>query len=262
MTRSQAVALPDPANAAVAAKLNAAYIAIGEASTPTAAADIANQSRILAAAVRASDQSLEVQNEAARLRLTAERRLGALLLETVVAGRNTDGTQLPEGVSRQRSSIAQKLARIDEATWATWIENTLAADQELTQAAAIRMAPVAPREDRKTIADTYAAPSIDVQLAREWGLEASDERAELIVQAVQTGLKTMANTKHAYVWSRYHGLQDDGTIGEAWTFEGIAKTLGTSRPYVESLYYRASHHIRGAIAVEALNTLSQHMAAA
>ena len=262
MTRSQAVALPNPSTHALD-RLSVALQLIEAVDTIDGALDLSNQVRALAAAVRAANLSLEAQNEAARLRLTAERKLGELLIGADVRRHRHHGVTLPEGVTGSRSSRAQKLARIPEGEWESWISNTLSAGKELTHAGALRIAPVTRREERKAIADTYAAPPIDVSLAREWGLAASDDRADLLTTAIRDALRdlTKANPRHAYVWAKYHGIADDGTIGDSWTFDAIAGVNGWSREYVGGLYYRASHHVRGSIVAAAFAELADMMAA-
>lgn len=264
MTRSQAVALPSPSAHALE-QLSVAFQLIEAVDTVDGALSLSNQIQALAAAVRAANLSLDAQNEAARLRLTAERKLGELLISTDPHGSNRHtGAVLPDGVNKSRSSRAQKLARIPLGEWDSWISNTLSAGKELTHAGALRIAPVTPREERKAIADAYAAPPIDVSLAREWGLTASDDRAELLTTAIREALRelTKSNPRYAYVWAKYHGIGDDGTIGESWTFDAIAGVNGWSREYVGSLYYRASHHVRGKIVAVAFAELADMMAAA
>jgi len=263
MTRSQAVTLP-MTTATLAERLGMAYALVEGADTVPDILTIANQSRALAAAVRAANIGLEAQNEAARLRLTAERKLGRLLTNTDTNANQHAGEGLPEGISRSRSSRAQKLAAISDSEWESWTANTLAAEKELTYSAALRIAPVRPREERKAIADTYAAPPIDVTLARELGLGAADDRADLLTAAIHEALTelTQSNPRHAYVWAKYHGIGEDGTLGDSWTFDAIAMVNGWSREYVGSLYYRASHHVRGKIVAAAFAELADWMAAA
>ena len=71
-------------------------------------------------------------------------------------------------------------------------------------------------------------------------------------------LQTMPNQRHAYVWAKYHGINDDGTLGDKWTFDGIAKQMPggvVTREYVENSYYRACTHVYRTISVAALNRL-------
>lgn len=257
MMRSQAVALPHADAQTALATIAAVFTAIEQATSAPEAANLADQSRILAAAIRAANLGLEAQNQAAHLHLVAERKLGELL-EVVIR----NGVQsTPEGIERHRSQRARKLAQIPPCDWDTFIANTLSAGKELTQAAALRLAPAAERPERKSIADTYTAPPIDVQLARELGLGAADARAQALVDAVQAALNDMPNRRHAFVWAKYHGIQDDGTIGDRWVFPGIALMIGASREYTEGLYYRASTFIFQRTTVAMLNEWGRHMAA-
>lgn len=248
------------------AKLQQLYTAIEQIETPEDAATLSDQAKVVLAALKAADVGLDVQNEAAALRLTAERKLGIVLVAmdpyASRAGAAKGASILPEGVSRDRSSRAQKLARIADGDWDTYLSNTRSSGREITFTSALKLAPVAPREERKSLADTYTAPPIDIQLAREFGLSTDDELAQIIVDTIQEALETIDNPRHAYVWARRTGIKDDGTIGDTWTFAGIAAQMGVSREVVESLYYRASHHVRGALAAQALNRLRAYMLAA
>ena len=239
-------------------RLQELYRQVEEVETAAEAADLANRAHILREAVRASDSSLEVQNQAAQLRLTAERKLGELLSDTVRQGVKS----LPDGINATRSHRAQRLAQIPADDWSTYIHRSGSEGTEITYTGMLRLAPRQPRTETKSLADTYVAPPIDVQLARELGLEVSEHVAEVIVSAIQEGLRSMTNPKQAFVWAKYHGIQDDGTIGDAWVFAQIAARMGNvTREYAENLYYRASHHIRGAIAIAALNELHDQMLA-
>jgi hypothetical protein len=185
--------------------------------------------------------------------------MGQILAETIING--SHHAKLPDGVNHSRSSRAQKLAKIPDTAFGDYLATTMAAEKEITQVGALKLVATTPREDRRNNADAYSAPPIDVEIARMFGLEASDQRADLLVAAITRALGAMDNPRHAYVWARYHGIGDDGTIGESWTFAGIAATMGTSREYVETLYYKASHHVRGQIALMALNRIAVLMAA-
>jgi len=235
--------------------------AIAQVATVEDAATLANQAAAIADVLKRANLGLHVQNEATALRLHAERKLGELLTADNLT-RGPGGPALADyGITKNRSSQAQKLARIPTPDFDTYISNTQSAGKELTHASALRLLPTTIKPERKSIADAYTAPPIDVGIARAFGLEASDIRADLIADSVQNALVRLENPRHAYVWAKYHGIQDNGTIGDAWTFAGIAATNGWTREYAEGLYYRASHHIRGQIAVDTLNQLSILMAA-
>ena len=232
--------------------------------TPAEAAQFADYANAYAAAVKAANYGFEVQQQAAEVRLRAERRLGELLADTVTMGDPRQGaTPIPDGITRDRSSRAQKLARITPDDFETYLANSLAAEKELSIAGVLKLLPINRKPDRASIAAVYTAPSIDVELARREGMEASDERAELFITAIQRALAHLAteNPEHAFVWARHHGIEDDGTIGDEWTFAAIAARLGVTREVVAGRYYRASHHIQQRLVVAAFNRIAELMAA-
>ena len=56
------------------AKLHALYVALEQIDTPEGAMEIADRVKVVQAALKAADMGLDVQNEAAALRLSAERK--------------------------------------------------------------------------------------------------------------------------------------------------------------------------------------------
>lgn len=237
---------------------------LAAATTPERALGLANYATAWQAAVKAANYSFEVQQQAAELRLRAERRLGQLLADTVQPGsRHTPDAQIPDGITRQRSSRAQKLARISDDDFEVFLTNTVAAEREVTLAAALKLLPVTPKPNRSSVAHVYTVPPIDLELARREGLDASDERAELLVHTIQLALEELAesNPQHAYVWAKHQGIEDNGTLGDSWTFAAIAARLGVSREVVAERYYRASTFIYQRTTVAAFNLAAQLMAA-
>lgn len=198
-----------------------------------------------------ADNGPAEQNRIAEQRIRTERVIGLHIAEE-------GDTALPE-MSDERRRAALKLASVPGGDFEAFITNTLAAGRELTMTAALKLAPVKQRTPRSGIAQSYTAPPIDVQIAREFGLEASDERVELITRAIQSALESMTNPRHAFVWARYHGIEDDGMMGDRWTYAAIAVQMGCSREYVESLYYRASHHVLSRVSAAALNAWTTAM---
>lgn len=223
------------------------------------ARDLRDRAEALRVYARQAGLGLQAQNECAAVKLRAERRAGEILAKSLTLGRKRshDATvSLDElGITKSASSRWQRMASVSENVFEQWLADTFAAGKEITQQAAIKLAPTSPREERANIANQYVAPPIDVEIAREFGMEVSDELAELIARSIRTALRRMENPRHAYVWARYHGINDDGTLGDAWAFDGISKQMGTSREYIEGLYYRASHHVRGQLVIDLLSYL-------
>jgi hypothetical protein len=96
---------------------------------------------------------------------------------------------------------------------------------------------------------TWIVPSIDVQVACEYAQLIGQQHAELIVRAIQTALKELSAVgnvtakRRVFVWVKHTGINEDGTIGEAWKFAQIAQTLGVSRNHVVRLYLEADSHV-------------------
>ncbi len=222
---------------------------IAEIVTLDDAVAVAGQAGALARAIRGAHLGLQAQNQAAALRLRAERRLGQILAETVSSGNRYTGSSLPDGVSKNLSSKAQKLARIPDDEFTEYLATTMAAEKEVTQSGALKLVASEPRPDSRNVADEYVVPAVDAQIAEAWDIDASDRRAQIMANAISTALRTMENPRHAYVWAKYHGIEDDGSIGPSVKYGGIAASMGTTREYVETLYYKASHFVRGHIAL-------------
>lgn len=231
------------------------------ATIPASAADSLNQ---LAAQIGSgtltldeladiSDKALLAQNLATRAVILAERQIAQqYLFDAETYEENVEALKA-RGWTRDRFKRAQCWDQLTLPQIEEHITVSVANGKEATTTSARKLLPTTPRPAPSNLAHTYTAPPIDVQIARDLGLELSDHLAEVVTGSIQHALKTMKNPKHAEVWAKYHGIQDDGTIGEQWTFDGIAKQRGNSREYVESLYYRASHHVRGQLVIDLLD---------
>ena len=104
--------------------------------------------------LRQQGESLAVQNDAAELKLRAERRIGELLAETVQKGGDrrsksydtTSISRLPDGVSRSQSSRWQGVASIPEPDFEAELARQRAAEAEITTAGMLKLLRVARRE--------------------------------------------------------------------------------------------------------------------
>ena len=118
---------------------------LAEARTVTELTDLRDQVATVADYAKRQKYSLEIQNNAAELKLRIERRLGDMLEEAVTPGKNlpshdVTGATLPEGVSRKQSSRWQQEASIPEAVFESYIAETKAAGAELTSTGVLRLA--------------------------------------------------------------------------------------------------------------------------
>lgn len=205
-----------------------------------------------------ADGGLTVQNAFARVRVIAERQIAQQYLFDDTEYQHTIETLRTRGWTTARISGARKAAQLALLDIDQYIEAHTDAHKEASAVGVRRLVPVDHREERKSITHTYAAPPVDVEIARELGMHESDARTDLLVDAINEALQTMPNQRHAYVWAKYHGINDDGTLGDKWTFDGIAKQMPggvVTREYVENSYYRACTHVYRTISVAALNRL-------
>jgi len=216
--------------------------------------------------------SLQMQNMLALKRIDVQREGGVLLKEIAanadVQSRTTDGkfeseTYLPDGLSRQEAHRWRKLAEIPDGDIAEFAESMMIRGKEITQSSVLKLAAKENKNDKNSGFEPprYAAPGIDTQLAREFGLEASDAIAGVILMSVNNALISMDNPRHSYVWTRYHGISDTGEMGAQWSYEGIGAKMGTSREYVEGLYYRASHRVLLHVILDLVNQIRILLAA-
>lgn len=109
------------------------------------AKDLASRSAALQVYAKASNQSLDVFNEVAELKLRAERKAGQILAEMQKKSNqhgdtNAEIQSLEEmGISRMQSSRWQCLARIEESAFVRYCEDQRASGKEITQAGVIRL---------------------------------------------------------------------------------------------------------------------------
>ena len=124
--------------------------ALAEARSVDEVKAIRDQAQAVAAYLRQQKQSLEMQNDAAEIKLRAERRLGEMLRETPKheGGRppETSATMSPVspkladlGITRKQSSRWQKEAQLPEYEFAAFVARARQAEEgELTTAGLLR----------------------------------------------------------------------------------------------------------------------------
>lgn len=108
---------------------------------------VRDQAEAIRAYAKNAGLGLDMQNEAARVKLDAERKAGAILTRTVrdaAAGRpqkaSHDVTLSDLGVTRKQSSRWQQLAAIPDTAWAAFVDEQVAERHELTTVTALRFA--------------------------------------------------------------------------------------------------------------------------
>ena len=111
--------------------------------------DIRDQSETLRAHAKRVKWSLEIQNKCAEIKLRAERKAGTILAAFTVKGgerhNSHDGSCERHSclddlnISWNQSSRWQRISRIPEETFESFLRSALASNSELTQAAALRL---------------------------------------------------------------------------------------------------------------------------
>lgn len=208
---------------------------------------------------------LQTQNLLALERIRIQREGGTLLLElaasTGVINRTSDGkfdseSYLPAGLSKQEAYRWRRLAEIPNTEIQDYAASMMVKAKEITQSGVLKLASKEPqKQNHSTEVPEYTAPGIDIQMARDFGLEVGDTLVALVLDSLNNALLELENPKHAYAWTKYHGIKETGELGEQWSFEGIGAKLGATREYAESLYYRASSHLYKRMYIDALNQI-------
>jgi len=131
------------------AKLSKARQALIEAKTLNEVLDVCDVAAAVRAYVKAAGESLEIQNTASDLRLSAERKAGELLatMEKNEGGRpsKTGDTMSPVclddlGITKKQSSRWQLVAKLPGEEYAEIVSQCNASGKELTQAVVLRAA--------------------------------------------------------------------------------------------------------------------------
>jgi hypothetical protein len=205
-----------------------------------------------------ADKSIGAQNAFARIGIFAERKVGEqLAILPADEYKQASATLRRSGWESHRIQRAERLALVPLFEVDDYLATATADGNTVTIKTAQKLAPKRNREERANFTNAYTAPPIDVEIARELGLATSDHLADVIAGSINRALENIG-ARYAFAWTKYHGITEEGTLGDSWTFEGIGEAIGgKSREYAESLYYRASHHVRGQIAMTALHLLQE-----
>lgn len=133
------------------AKISEARRALASAQTLEDVLGIRDQAKALEACLKIVGESLEAANDAAEVKLRAERKAGEMLAEMNDArGRNqytpkdadiVSGSSLEElGVSEQQSSRWQREAAVDDKTFESYLASCRESQREITQAGLLNIA--------------------------------------------------------------------------------------------------------------------------
>jgi N6-adenosine-specific RNA methylase IME4 len=192
---------------------------------------------------RRRDLGLKAAQDAAEVKVRAERVLGELLAETVGPGRpgklSQPATVLPEGVSRSDSSRWQQVAQVPAEDFEQHLAETRDLGEVATTAAAVRLAARLADDERARGFATEtpplpAGPFRTVIADPPWPLTKS-ERTERPAQGRRLRYRTMtveqveslgpqilaraADDCHLYLWVTQRFLPDGLRVLAAWGFQ-------------------------------------------
>ena len=126
-------------------RLGQARAILAELRTVNEVKDLRDTAQAVQHYLKQRDGSFDAQQDAAEIKLRAERRLGELLAETVNhnGSRGVGSTMLPTipaGIDKHQSHRFQKVASLPDAEFEKHIAETRAAEEELTTAGVMRAA--------------------------------------------------------------------------------------------------------------------------
>jgi hypothetical protein len=180
---------------------------LAEAKTLDDILKIRDQAEAMRAYLRKRDLGLEIQNDAAEIKIRAERSAGEMLLEMPKQHGARDGktgshraTPLSDiGVSKTQSSRWQAIAKIEESKFEQQVESARSSGKELTTAAFLRAAPTEPKTEEP----------------KEWDLH---ENLVLLQRAVYSVYERWPQEWHDVLSSKLislgEELRDKGTLRE------------------------------------------------
>jgi N6-adenosine-specific RNA methylase IME4 len=218
--------------------------------------------------VRAQGESLHFQQQAAELKLRAERRAGELLaeMEKNKGGRSTTDTLSEVGVEHHQSSRWQRIASLPEPTFETFLADTVAAGEELTTAGALRLVKATAKEERReSIAAAAPEATGDLQAlvagGHKFGCIYADPPWKYGNQATRASTDnhypTMdldaiaalpisdlaADDAHLHLWTTNGFLFESKAILDAWGFEFRSTFIWCKPQMGIGNYWRNSHEI-------------------
>jgi hypothetical protein len=216
---------------------DAARAALDRAGSVNEVKDVRDRAEALRVYAKRAGLGLEAQNHCAVLKLRAERKAGEILCNMPIAKGwiTNDSVSLESvGVTAHDSSRWQKLARIDEGDFETYLANAIAARVEITQAAALRLSkPIVDKEHTEAEYDDPAPlPPIDAEAFEE---AVRDRRLmSHLIELTEQALRA-CSPQQRHLYRR--------AIVEGEEVATIARDLGVSRQSAHDGLVLAQSHV-------------------
>jgi len=173
------VRLPSSESSSALSLLSQARMALEKAATIDVVKEIRDQAEALRIYAKQAQQSFEMQNHCAEIKIRAERKAGLMLLEqdknkgAAAPAEERDGIpRLRElGISYSQSSRWQSMAGIPEETFEIHLDRLKEANQEITNAIFLKLAAKLAKERNQANSESERADSVE-DMAH---LEATDQ---------------------------------------------------------------------------------------
>lgn len=187
------------------ALINQATKALTEAKTLDQIRAVRDRAEAVRHYARSASLSLDLQNQAAEIKLRAERKAGKLLADLALRGGNrksksqTESLMLADlGINRNQSSRWQQMAAVPETQFQRCLDETKAAHEELSAAGLRRLA--------RRLRPAKSRENLVVRVPRRFAQDEPGSSAEIIHEAknhlaVATGLLAPLCTTDIWNWA-------------------------------------------------------------
>jgi hypothetical protein len=153
---------------AIRTQLDRARTALAEVQTVDEAVNVKRFAESVRYAAKQAKAGMDAQNEAAEIRLRAERRAGELLRVAVTPSNQHTGRSLPEGVRKHESHRFQQVADVPEPVFEGYLAAKKDAGQEITTSELLRKGRVSTRDVAKEALRAIEGRSTVTRLSREF----------------------------------------------------------------------------------------------
>lgn len=238
--------------------LERARALLAEASSMDEVKDVRDRAEALRAYAKQAGLGLEAQNQAAEVKLRAERRAGELLAEThpLEHGgnrRSSDRVSLETlGIASHENRRWQCIASLPEAAFESYIELALEARREVTTAGALKLAkqtrepvtshdtppPVPEGQFSTFVADPpwrYGNTATRAAAEDHYPTMSIEDLCELSIVPERA-----AEQSHLYLWTTAGHLPDAFKVMEAWGFEYKTYLVWVKKQMGMGNYFRVS----------------------